>query len=132
MLPVQNMSQPVKLSDALVIDARVASELMERSIAGQIEFWSRLGRAIEPLLQGTQVMALSRNANVKSLSDCLDSVDTPEGRERVSTFLQSHPFPHYEPSPESPGLLIRTDANGKKTTGRFVNRKFEQVRASKR
>ncbi|MBX9692585.1 MAG: ParD-like family protein [Cyanobacteria bacterium] len=41
------MSQPVKLSDELVLDARLVSELGERSIAGQIEFWARLGRAIE-------------------------------------------------------------------------------------
>ena len=39
------MSQPVKLSDSLVLDARLASEVVERSIAGQIEFWARVGRA---------------------------------------------------------------------------------------
>ena len=32
------MSQPVKLSDSLVFDARMAGDLLERSIAGQIEF----------------------------------------------------------------------------------------------
>ena len=45
------MSQPVKLSDALVLDARLAGQALERSIAGQVEFWARLGRAIEPLLE---------------------------------------------------------------------------------
>ena len=48
------MSQPVKISDALVLDARLTGEVTERSIAGQIEFWARLGRAIEPLLRGDQ------------------------------------------------------------------------------
>jgi hypothetical protein len=38
------MSQPVKLSDALVLDARLAGEVQERSIAGQVEFWAKLGR----------------------------------------------------------------------------------------
>ena len=51
------MSQPVKLSDDLVLDARLAGELLERSIAGQIEFWAQLGRAMEPLLMGATVMA---------------------------------------------------------------------------
>ena len=37
------MGQPVKLSDALVLDARIAAEAQERSIAGQIEFWAKLG-----------------------------------------------------------------------------------------
>ena len=40
----QAMSQPVKLSDSLVLDARLAGEAVERSIAGQVEFWARLGR----------------------------------------------------------------------------------------
>lgn len=33
------MSQPVKLSDSLVLDARMAGELLERSIAGQTTFY---------------------------------------------------------------------------------------------
>jgi hypothetical protein len=32
-----HMGQPVKLSDALVLDARLAGELTERSISGQID-----------------------------------------------------------------------------------------------
>ncbi len=50
------MSQPVKLSDGLVLDARLTGEIAERSIAGQIEFWANLGRAIEPLLKGDQAL----------------------------------------------------------------------------
>jgi hypothetical protein len=122
------MSQPVKLSDALVLDARLTGELVERSIAGQVEFWARLGRAIEPLLGGAQALALCRNAAVRPLSACLESADTPEGRQRVADFLQSQPFPHYEPHPQQRGLLVRIDADGRRTVGRFVNRQF---RASK-
>src|ERR1041385_3867378 len=118
------MSQPVKLSDTLVLDARLAGETVERSIAGQVEFWARIGLAIEPLLQGDQVLALCRNAAARPLSECLKSVDSPEGRARVSTFLQSQPFPHYEPHPKKRGLLVRTEAGGKRRIGRFVNRKF--------
>src|SRR5262245_60776097 len=106
------MSQPVKLSDSLVLDARLAGEVFERSIAGQVEFWSRLGRAIEPLLQGAQALALCRNAEARPLSECLASVDSPAGRQRVAEFLESQPFPHYEPAPEAPGLLVRIEANG--------------------
>ena len=122
------MSQPVKLSDALVLDARLASKVVERSIAGQIEFWARLGRAVEPLLQGAQVMALCRDAAVQPLSACLDSVDSPQGRRRVAEHLEALPYPHYEAAPGEPGLLIRTDADGQRTAGRFVNRKFQEVR----
>lgn len=122
------MSQPVKLSDALILDARLAGEAFERSITGQVEFWARLGRAIEPLLQGTQVLALCRNAAAQPLSECLDSVDSPAGRARVAQYLAAQPFPHYEPAPDSPGLLVRIDADGKRTVGRFVNRQFKAAK----
>ena len=122
------MSQPVKLSDALVLDARLAGETVERSIAGQVEFWAKIGKAIEPLLQGTQVLALCRNAATRPLSDCLKSVDSPVGRHRVTDFLQDQPWPHYEPHPHQAGVLVRIEADGKRTVGRFVNRQFQPVK----
>lgn len=118
------MSQPVKLSDTIVGDARLASELCERSIAGQIEYWAQLGRAIEPLLNFPQVMALRKYGQQKSLSECLDAVDSKAGQERLKVFLESQPFPHYEASTTKPGWLVRTDADGTKTLGRFVKREF--------
>jgi hypothetical protein len=121
------VSQPVKLSDGLVLDARVAGELQERSIAGQVEFWARLGRSIETLLSGREVLALCRNAQVQPLSACLQSVDTPVGRTRVAQHLARQPFPHYEPHPEGRSLLMRIDEDGTRTVGRFVNRRFRPV-----
>jgi hypothetical protein len=122
------MSQPVKLSDALILDARLAGGAVERSIAGQVEFWAKIGRAVGPLLQGEQVLALCRKAAAHPLSDCLASVDSSEGRRRVADFLRTQPYPHYEALPEKAGLLIRIEANGKRTVGRFVNRQFHQVK----
>ncbi len=121
------MSQPVKLSDELVLDARLTSELAERSIAGQIEYWAQLGRAIEPLLQGVQALALRRAGAVKPLSECLQSVDSDQGRQRVTEYLQSQPFPHYEQAPDVPGMLVRIEADGTRTVGRFVNRQFKEA-----
>ncbi len=121
------MSQPVKLSDELVLDARLTAEIAERSIAGQIEFWAQLGRAIEPLLGGAKAMALRRAGAAAPLSQCLAAVDTPEGRRRVAEYLASRPYPHYEPAPGATGLLIRIDADGTRTIGRFVDREFQAV-----
>lgn len=123
------MSQPVKLSDELVLEARQLGALAERSIAGQIEFWAKLGRAIEPLLQGTQSLALSRSVAARPLSACLETVDSAEGRSRVAACLREQPFPHYEPAPDAPGFLIRTEADGTRTVGRFVNREFKPVKS---
>ncbi len=119
------MSQPVKLSDALVLEARLAGDILERSIAGQVEFWARLGRAVEPLLQGTQALALCRAGAARPLSRCLETVDSPEGRHRVAEFLQGQPYPHYEAAPGRSGLLVRIEADGTRTLGRFVNRTFK-------
>lgn len=123
------MSQPVKLSDSLVLDARRAGEVVERSIAGQVEFWARLGRSVDLLLEGRQVVALCRAAEAQPLSAMLESVDAQAGRERVAAWLGKQPYPHYEPHPEKPGLLVRIDADGRRTTGRFVQRVFKPVRS---
>src|ERR1700691_3892804 len=126
------MSQPVKLSDALVLDARITGEVVERSIAGQVELWARLGRAIEPLLQGDQALALCRNAATTPLSECLESVDSAKGRQRLKGYLGSQPFPHYQAHPDQAGLLIRIDEDGRRTTGRFVDRQLHAVKSNKK
>ena len=125
------MSQPVKLSNNLVLDARLTGHMAERSIAGQIEFWAQLGRALEPLLQGVQAMALRRMGAAQPISSALDSVDSPAGHRRVADYLKHQPYPRYE-ADESPGLLVRITADGKRTRGRFVNRQFQAVKATKR
>ncbi len=119
------MSQPVKLSDALVLDARITSQAAQRSIAGQIEFWASLGRAVEGLLRGREVLALRMTDATLALSESLEAVDSPEGRQRVADYLKSRRFPHYEAASGHPGLLIRIDVDGTRTPGRFVNRRFE-------
>ncbi len=123
-----SMSQPVKLSDGLVLDARLAGATVERSIAGQVEFWARLGRAVEQLLQTPQVLALCRSAAARPLSESLASVDSPRGRQRLVKFLETQPFPHYEADPRRRGLLVKIEADGTRTLGRFVNRRFRPVK----
>jgi hypothetical protein len=123
------MSQPVKLSDSLVLDARIAGEAQERSIAKQVEFWAKLGRAMELVLEGQQVSALCRTVGNSSLADLVDVVDTPKGREMLKNCLDSEPYPHFEPHPELPGLLVRIDEDGRRTVGRFSNRRFTPVPA---
>jgi hypothetical protein len=121
------MSQPVELSDELILDARLTGELAERSIADQIELWAQLGRAIEPLLEGSRALALRRAGAVVPLSECLASVDTAAGRRRVAEYLATRPFPHYEPVPGEPGLVVRIDGDGARTVGRFAGREFRAV-----
>jgi len=118
------MGQPVKLSDALVLDARLVGEAAERSIAGQIEFWARVGRAVEGLLRGDRVIQLKQRGEAVPLSGLLRTVDSKAGRARVEAQQAARPFPHFERAPGKPGLLVRIDEDGKRTVGRFVNREF--------
>ena len=125
------MNHPVKLSGPLVLDARLTGQAVRRSIAGQIEFWANIGRAIEPLVQGTVAMALCRTGATRPLSACLESVDSSEGRGRLYKYLASQPYPHYEAAPDAPGVLVRIDAKGKRSLGRFVNRQFQAIKPAK-
>jgi hypothetical protein len=121
------MGQPVKLSDTLMLDARLVAEESERSIAGQIEYWARLGRAVEAAVRPATALKLKRRRPVPLLSERLREVDSPAGRERAAAFLASAPFPQFSAS-ERPGHVIRIDADGTRTLGRFVKRTFVPVK----
>jgi len=124
--------QPVKISDNLLLDARLMAQISERSISGQIEYWAKLGRVVESLLDGERVYALCRAGAVKPLSECLLSVDSAEGRKRVADYFKRRPYPHYENVSHTPGLIIRIEENGERSLGRFVNRKFQVVKLPKK
>ncbi len=117
------MGQPVKLSDSLVLDARIVGEATERSIAGQIEFWANLGRSVESVLRTADLLRLKQRRAAEPLSACLRSVDSAAGHARVKAQLEDRPYPHFEPS-DRPGYLVKIDADGTRTVGRFVKRQF--------
>ena len=72
-------------------------------------------------------MAIRRAGAAKPLSECLRQVENREGREQLKAYLGSRPYPHFEGVPDRPRLLVRIDADGTRTVGRFVNRKFQPV-----
>ncbi len=41
------MANSVKLSDDIMTDARIVSKVLNRSVAGQIEYWAKIGRIAE-------------------------------------------------------------------------------------
>lgn len=107
-----------------MLEARVAAETQERSIAGQVEYWAKLGRSIDELLGVRRLQSLMKQGKTERLSDVLREVDTAAGRKRVAEVLRNRPYPHFEPCPGHPGFLVRIEADGTRTTGRFVNREF--------
>ena len=42
-----NMPTAVKISDELIAKAKVRSKVFKRSVAGQIEYWAKIGQIIE-------------------------------------------------------------------------------------
>jgi len=58
----ENMATAVKISDELFEKAKIQSKVFKRSIAGQIEYWAKIGQMIEenpdlplPLIQNILV-----------------------------------------------------------------------------
>jgi len=68
------MSTAVKISDELAAKAKVTSKVFKRSLAGQIEYWAKIGQIVEknpelplPLIQDILI----------GREQIRDSVDTP-------------------------------------------------------
>lgn len=116
----------MKLSDGLVLDARMAAAVMERSIAGQVEFWARLGKALEEVATGQQ-MAVLQQAGTLPLSEIVETLDKPAGRKRLAEYLSSRPFPRFSPHPKLAGTFVREDADGRKVVGRFKRGAFQPL-----
>lgn len=41
------MTKTVKLSENIVSDAKIMSKAFNRSVAGQIEYWAKIGKIVE-------------------------------------------------------------------------------------
>jgi hypothetical protein len=65
---------------------------------------------------------------IRPLSECLATVDTDVGRQRVREYLNARRFPHYEPATGAPSLLVRIDEDGTRTLGRFIGREFQAAK----
>src|ERR1700679_2421938 len=90
----RDMGQPVKLSDEMILEARVAGAAMGRSIAGQVEFWARVGNALEKVANRTQLERLQQKATLP-LSEIVATINQPAGRARLQAYLDSRPFPRF-------------------------------------
>lgn len=69
-----------------------------------------------------------RPKQVIPLSELLASVDTPEGRRRTLAYLDSLPYPHFRGVPGKRHLLKRIEEDGTVSFGRFVDRKWVEVK----
>lgn len=129
------MGMPVKLSDELVLAARMEAEATDRTITSQIEHWAKLGRAAEAQLSYGEVVQLKLGAAAAGAAgnpparatalSRLESVAHGEtGRDSVLAALRAQGRPVYEAAPDQPGFVVRVDPDGTRTVGRFEGRQF--------
>lgn len=118
------MAKMIHISDGLASDALHVAQQSQRTVEDQVELWAQLGKVIAPLLGDDKAGDLVRQVKQKSVSELIASVDTPEGKLRTREYLASLPFPHFEAATDVPGYLVRIEADGTRTVGRFVDRVF--------
>ncbi len=132
------MPHAVKLSDALVEEARAAADLENRSVASQIEHWARLGRVVEQDLAAPARRELSLHAAAgragagagagslaSRIGEALDAALRPAAREAFAAELASRV--RYGTDPAFPGYVVRDEPDGRRTPGRYVNREFQPL-----
>jgi hypothetical protein len=128
------MGMPVKLSDALVEDARAEANATSRSITAQIEHWARLGRSMEKVLPHDDALAIKNSGG-----DLKAAFPDAAHRERVATLLRelvdgmdrrelsrkiTAGRTVYQMDPNGSGSIERLEPDGQRTLGRMENRRF--------
>ena len=109
--------------------------LQKRSTPKQIEFWADLGRAVERVIDLSDVFAVLQGLkrlkleNVESVTvdpdevfgDLQNRIDRSRLTEEVTAAAV-----YFEASAQHPGLIDRVDsATGSRQSGQFKNGKFE-------
>lgn len=132
------MGMPVKLSDELVASARKEAASTDRSITGQIEHWAKIGRSVETVLLHQDVQALKRspwNATLtvparRAVQAVLERLVNEKNRGTLASRLKAGRV-IYQSDPAGSGLTERVSADGTRTLGRLVNRRFVPARATR-
>jgi hypothetical protein len=130
------MASPMRLDNVLVQEAETVAERNKRSVPKQIEYWAELGRAVERVLNPTDVLAVTQGlAEIqlivpKSARVAPDDVFAALEHDRAHSQLApkvTRAALYYEASTAKPGLLDRVQPNGQRDMGRFVDGEFQIV-----
>jgi hypothetical protein len=118
------MGLPIKISEALALAARTEAKVFDRSIASQLEHWALIGRAVEQVLGHDQIAALKRQAGMPEFADAMRKASSEAGQRRALAHLRKLGGPRDSFDPTRRGGIVRIDADGSRTRGRFVRRRF--------
>jgi hypothetical protein len=127
-------TSPIRLNPSLVTAAEREGTLQKRSTPKQIEYWADLGRAVERIIDLSDVFAVLQGLKRLRLED-VDSqaVDPDEvfsdlrqkaDAGRLSDTLTSAAF-YFEASKKQVGMLDRVEVStGRRQTGHFRDGEF--------
>lgn len=128
------MGMPVKLSDELVEQAREEAQAAERSLTAQIEHWAQLGRSVESALAHDDALALKR-----ARGDMSTAFPRATSRREIHSLLRkiaedvsrkslgqkiARGRVVYQADPNGSDAIERIEPGGRRTLGRFENRRF--------
>ncbi len=131
------MASPMRLNSALVAAAERESTIQKRSVPKQIEFWAELGKAVENLLDISDVFAVIqgfKRLKVESLDsarvdaeDVFDDLETDRADGNLFDRVTGSSV-YYEASTSKPGFIDKVDSGkGTRLTGKFENGEFMAV-----
>lgn len=128
------MATAIKVSDSLADHARVAAADADRSLTGQIEHWSRLGRSLEPLFNTPMIAALKNsdgdlasivNSDLRQrIFQTLEHLRLNPPYAKALEALESSNQPLYEADSDDEERVVQVYADGRKVKGRFIDRVF--------
>lgn len=132
------MANPLRLNPELVSAAERAGLVQKRSVPKQIEFWATLGKAVENVIDYSDIFAILQGLKKINIEPITSVTANPE---EVFAALEKHrargdlgekttkAVIYYEASRSHPGLIDRVNrATGERVTGRFSNGEFKAVR----
>ena len=126
----------IKLSDQVVIrGVRNEAQVSDRSMAGQVEHWVKIGQAVEAILGNAEVKVLKENLpfflkqvsaqSVESkIVSALTQIMLSPDREAVKAKVLAPGVPVYESDPSRPGKVIRIMPDGTRASGRVKDGVF--------
>lgn len=130
-------TSPIRLNPILIAAAEREGLLQKRSTPKQIEYWADLGRAVERVIDLSDVFAVLQGLKRLKLEDIESVTVDPDDvfndlQKRNEAGSLSNDVTasavYFEASKGNPGMLDRVDmVTGARQTGQFRDGKFESL-----
>ena len=129
------MGIPLKVSDGLFAVAKQEAEAAERSITAQVEYWAKIGRAVETVLAHQELLTLKKAGDLltptfptltrrRDVHALLTKVAKDLDRQAIKKHIYAAKTPVYSSDPKHPGMIVQVLSDGTRTLGSMKGRQF--------